>query len=228
MTTQVHLPKISGIYGISEVARYLSVTLPKEDGLLVDAAKLRYWIRTSASSISDPLFPTTKRLITFQDVVSMRMIAVLRAKGISLQKIRDMETWVRHTFDTEWPFAFRPMWVYRSDVFIEFERRLIAATRFGQLAMEFIREWLEEIELDMTFDTHDVANLWTPHSGIQLDPHVQFGEPCVEGTDIPTKAIWSKIKAGDTTETVASVYDLDVTQVQDAIDWERHLADAAA
>ena len=227
MVTQKESRDVLGIYGISEVAKYLSVTLPSNDGPLVGTPRLHYWIRTGATHISDPFFPTTKRLISFQDVISMRLISVLRAEGISLQKVRDMKKWAQSVFQTDWPFAFRPMWIYHSDVFIEFGERLIAATRHGQIALDFIREWLKEIDLDMTFDAEDIASTWTPHEGIILDPYVQFGEPCVQETDVPTKAIWSKIKAGDSIETIASLYDLTIKQVSDAVDWEQHLAKAA-
>lgn len=227
MTVETSHHDVSGIYGISDAARYLSVTLPRVNGQRTDQAKLRYWIRSGASRISEPQFPTTKRLVTFQDVISMRMIAILRAKGIPLPKVRDLERWARSQFSTDWPFAFRPMWAYQSDVFIEFEKQLVAATRFGQLAMDILREWLEEIELDMTFDNKQIAATWTPHKGIELDPHIQFGEPCIHGTDIPTKAIWSKTKAGDSPEFLASLYEVDVSFISDAIDWERHLAAAA-
>ena len=227
MTVETSHHDVLGIYGISDAARYLSVTLPRLNGQRPDPAKLRYWIRSGASRISEPQFPTTKRLITFQDVISMRMIAILRAKNIPLQKVRDLERWARSQFSTDWPFAFRPMWAYQSDVFIEFEKQLVAATRFGQLAMDILREWLDEIELDMTFDSNQVAATWTPQEGIELDPHIQFGDPCIVGTDIPTKAIWSKTKAGDSVELLASLYEVDLSLISDAIDWERQLAEAA-
>lgn len=227
MTSDIRSPKILGIYGISDVARYLRVTMPRDKDLAIGSPKLRYWIRTGASSISDPFFPTTKRLVTFQDVISMRMVTVLRAKGIPLPKVRDMETWMRRFFRTEWPFAFRPMWIYQSDVIIEFEKRLIAATRFGQIAMDFIKEWLEEIDLDMTFDSDDIASTWKPRAGIRIDPNIQFGEPCIEGTSIPTRAIWSKVKAGDNLQLIAGLYDVTINQVNDAKDWEARLAEAA-
>lgn len=119
------------------------------------------------------------------------------------------------------------MWTYASDVFIEFEHELIAATRYGQIAMEFIRQWLEEVNLDMTFDRDDIADSWSPRSGIELNPHIQFGEPCVKGTDIPTKALWSKIRAGDPPSVVASLYEIEESSVRDAVAWEKSLAEAA-
>lgn len=227
MTNKALISKSFGLYGISDVAKYLKVTFPHADDLNISTSKLRYWIQSGASHISDPQFPTSRRLVAFQDVISMRMIAILRAKGIPLSKIRDMETWMRRQYQTDWPFAFRPMWTYQSDVIIEFERQLVAATSAGQIVMEFIREWLEEIKLDMTFDEDDIASTWVPCDGIRLDPDVQFGQPCVNGTGVPTRAIWSKIKAGDIPDLVAQLYDLSVKQVNDAIEWENRLAAAA-
>ena len=51
--------------------------------------------------------------------------------------------------------------------------------------MDFVREWLSKIELDMTFDADDLAATWSPYVGIQIDPTIQLGEPCVDGTPHP-------------------------------------------
>jgi len=172
------------------------------------------------------MFPTRQRFITFLDLVSMRMVAVLRSRGIRLQEIRNTEVWLRREFGLERPFANRDVWTFGSNVFIQFEDHLIAASRFGHIAMQFIKDWLTKVELDMTFDVDDIASSWSPYQDVRLDPEIQFGEPCIDGTRIPTRAIWSKVKAGDTPEIVATLYEINITQVQHAIQWEERLVTA--
>lgn len=226
MTPSNISPRFVGMYGIPEAARYLIVTPPLANGHKLDPSRLRYWIRTSVPRIAPPIYPTRQRLITFLDLVSMRMVAVLRSRGIKLQEIRNTETWLRREFGLEWPFASRDLWTFGSDVFIEFADYLIAASRFGHITMRFIEDWLRKVELDMTFDVDDIASSWSPYNDVCLDPKIQFGEPCIDGTRIPTCAILSKVKAGDAPEIVATLYDVNITQIEHAIQWEERLVTA--
>jgi len=217
-------PSFTGMYGIPEAALYLSKTPPLTNGNSVNPARLRYWIRTSIPQIAPPIFPTRQRLITFLDLVSMRMIAVLRSRNVKLREIRYTERYLKTDFGLKYPFASRQLWTHGSHVFIKFEEHiLLAASKFGQQAMDFIKDWLREVELDMTFDELDLASSWSTYQYICLDPTIQFGAPCIDGTRIPTRSIWNKIKAGDSPDVVAALYDLNITQVQYAIQWEQRI-----
>lgn len=215
--------KFNGIYGIPEVTRYLSVTPPLTNGHRLDSARLRYWIRTSVANTAPPIFPTRYRLVSFQDLVSMRLIAVLRSKNIKLQEIRITESWLREQFGIEWPLASRDLWTFGSDVFIQFSEKLIAASRFGHIAMDFLNDWLSKVDLDMTFDEDNIASSWTPYKDICLNPRIQFGEPCISGTRIPTRAIRSKVTAGDSLEVISMLYGVSIIQIRHATWWEERL-----
>ena len=51
-----------------------------------------------------------------------------------------------------------------------------------------------------------VARSWSPQPGVVLDPAVQFGEPCIRDTRIPTRAVWSLVRGGDSQDLVARAY----------------------
>ena len=82
---------------------------------------------------------------------------------------------------------------------------------------------LNEVELDMTFDSSEIANSWMPYEGINMNPIIQFGEPCIVGTRIPTSSIWSNYTAGDSPKIIAKAHEIDMTLVLDAIHWEKRL-----
>ena len=153
----------------------------------------------------------------------MRLIAVLRSRDVGLADIRDAETWMRRELQIEWPFVSRPLWTYASDVFTEFEGYLVVASRAGQQAMGFLRQWLTEVELDMSFDESDMVSSWLPYEDITIDPKVQIGQPCISDTRIPSRIIWSKLRAGDSIDVVARLYDLTPEQIRHADEWETHL-----
>ncbi len=60
-------------------------------------------------------------------------------------------------------------------------------------------------------------------SGITLRPCVQVGQPCVEGTRIPTRTIWNYVEGGDLREVVAEAFELGILEVERALQWEERL-----
>lgn len=216
-------PVFTGIYGIPEAASYLSNTPPLINGQKVNPAKLRYWIRTSVPHVAPSVFPTRQRLITFLDLVSMRMIVVMRSRNIKLREIREAEDFLRKEFGLEFPFASKPLWTYGSHIYIEFEEHLLSASKYGQKAMDFIKEWLTKVEIDMTFDERDLASSWLLYRSVRINPKIQVGEPCIDRTRIPISSVWSNYLAGDEPITIAKAYNLDISQIEYAIQWERKL-----
>ena len=223
MNLNTIVPSSTGMYGIPEAAIYLSSTPPLTNGNKVNTTRLRYWIRTSVPHVAPSIFPTRQRLITFLDLVSMRMIAILRSRNVTLRHIRNTESWLKKEFNLDHPFATEQLWTCGSDVFVKFSEQLWAASRFGQQAMEFINDWLSKVELDMQFDERHLASSWFPYQNIRLDPAIQFGDPCIDGTRVLTRSIWNKVKAGDSQETVAALHDLTIRQVENAIWWEQRI-----
>ena len=168
------------------------------------------------------------RVIGFHDLVRLRMYAVLRSRGLPIREIRAAEEFARQLTGRPDPFLTEPIWTYGSDVFMRWAERLIAATRAGQLGMEeLLREYLRPVLHGLTFDDDEVAEAWRPHTGVLVNPEIEFGAPCIEGTRVQTEAIWAFRQAGDSVQTLARAYRLDVAQIEDAIGWEGRLAGAA-
>ena len=156
----------------------------------------------------------------------MRLISILRAQGVSLEAIRTSESWLTRVVGIDWPFISKPLWTYSSELFTEFQDKLVVASNHGQQAMDFIREWLEKIDIDLLFDQEDLAYAWLPQEDVRIDPKIQLGKPCLAGTRIPTSTIWNKADAGDSVDVIAGLYGLSVDHVNHALAWERRLVAA--
>jgi uncharacterized protein (DUF433 family) len=109
----------------------------------------------------------------------------------------------------------------------------LSATRQGQYAMDFIKEWLRRLRrpldtgLDLSFrkvNGREVASTWVSYPYVLLNPLIQFGAPCIEGTRIPTAAVWSMFLGGDRPEALAKDYSVPLFKVQSALEWEKKLA----
>ena len=156
----------------------------------------------------------------------MRLISILRAQGVSLEAIRKSESWLRLEVGIDWPFISKPLWTHSSELFTEFQDNLVVASRYGQRAMDFVREWLQKIDIDLLFDQEDLAYAWLPQEDVRIDPKIQLGKPCLAGTRIPTSTIWNKASAGDSVDVIAGLYGLSIDHVNHALAWERRLVAA--
>lgn len=215
--------KFEGIYELPRAAHYLLASRDSQEAYSVGSRQLIRWIRSGLALPSLADVPGRSLLITFEDLVSMRVVAALRAAGVSWPKIRRAETWLRQATRHSRPFATEQLWTERSEVFAEFRDRLVAASRRGQSAMKMVEEYLIPIH-GLRFDASHVAASWEPMSGVLLDPGIQFGAPVVKGTRVPTRAIWDMTEGGDSIEFVANAYRITADEVKQAMTWEDAVA----
>lgn len=214
--------QFDGIYEAPEAARFIAATLSPALPLRISSGKVVRWIRLGLTAPELKEVPGRQLLLTFEDLISMRVIAALRAAGVTFPKIRTAEKWLRFYTGHRSPFATEVLWTERSDVFVELKKQYIAASRFGQYAFTILEEYLIPIH-GLMFDRRGIAISWEPKEAILLDPLVQFGAPCIKGTRIPTRTLWGMIVGGDTMEYVARSYRIAAELVQNAVDWENSL-----
>lgn len=223
MVDEPSTTQFEGIYEVPEAARYLLASQKAKETYRVDSRHLIRWIRHGLALPSLTQVPGREILITFEDLVSMRVIAALRTAGVSFQKIYKAERWLRQHIGKARPFATEVLWTERSEVFAEFTQQLIAASRHGQLAMDLVRDYLIPVH-GLFFGANRMAVKWEPRDKILLHPLIQFGAPCIEGTRVPTRTVWGMVKAGDSVERVSRSFHISQEEVHAAIDWEDSLA----
>ena len=98
----------------------------------------------------------------------------------------------------------------------------------GQLAFQVVvLPLLEPIE----FNDEGMAAIWRPRSEVWINPAVQAGEPCVDGTRVPTGLIARLLPADEdeapSDEDIAEVsgdYRITASQVRAAFEFEFSLA----
>jgi len=217
-----HPTNFEGIYETSEVSHFIATTLRADTPLNITSRKVIYWIRRGLTDRDLVPTPGRELLLTFEDVISMRVIAALRAAGVKFSRIYEAEKWLRKVTGHHRPFATEMLWTEKSDVFIDMKRQLIAASRSGQYAFQILEEYLIPVH-GILFNKQHIAQTWEPYVNILLNPLVQFGAPCIKGTRIPTRTLWGMVMGGDTIEYVTQSYHLTHEQVQNAINWENAL-----
>ena len=214
------LPIFDGIYDVPEAARYLKAASHGDVIYSVSSAKLIRWIRRGVASPELVRVSGTELLIAFEDLISMRVIAALRASGVGWSEISQTERWLRNRTGAKRPFAMEDLWTGQGQIYVDWTQRLLSASRAGQLAFDLLREYLTPVHGLVFSKTTRAATSWEPVAGITLEPQVQFGSPCLKGTRIPTRTVAGMVEAGDSIDWVAEAYGLSSDDVKAACGWE--------
>ena len=82
----ISTPSPQGIYDVPEAARYLRATSHAEELYPVSSRKLIGWIRRGLASPDLSDVEGRELLIEFEDLVSMRVVAALRAGRCELER----------------------------------------------------------------------------------------------------------------------------------------------
>jgi uncharacterized protein (DUF433 family)/DNA-binding transcriptional MerR regulator len=205
-TASVDLDLGTGVYSIPDAAAIVGRSVGH-----ASANQVRYWIR---EGLSESVVVDRSSLMSFQDLVSLEMIARFRWRGVSLQAIRaaDRNLRQRHP-DLRRPFANlvfytdgRNLWTVVGDV--DDPQLLEILGRTDQYAWQ---KAIETFAKEITF-TDGTATSWKPTEWVELNPRIQFGEPVVAGTRVPVRTVVANLEAGTPVE-VAEWYGLSTEQV---------------
>ncbi len=211
-----------GIYDVPEAARILKAAQESSVLYPVPARKLIRWIRMGVADSELTDTPRRDLLLAFEDLVSLRIVAALRAAGVGFPRIHAAEHKLREVTGHRRPFATESLWTDTSHVFADFRGMLLAASKDGQIAMQLMEEYLFPVH-GLTFEG-GVVSSWMPACSVVMRPDIQFGAPCVEGTRIPTRALWNSWRGGDSVELLSTSYGVSAEEVGAAISWEERFA----
>lgn len=213
-------PESRGLYVPRELAGYFRAATPL-DRWAPSPQRLFYWIRRGLIAAEFRDAPAREILATFNDLVTSQAITLLKEAGFPIQKIKQAEAYFADALGISQPFTHRQFWTSGPDIFGRVGERLIAGTRGGQIAMEFMAQWLTPVEAHFAFDpATDRSVAWEPQSHVELRPTVQFGQPCISGTRIPTASIMMYVSGGDPPRFVADFFGITEAEVEAAVAWE--------
>jgi uncharacterized protein (DUF433 family) len=205
-----------GLYGVTELSRYVAYGRDKR----ADPSRTARWLKHGLNPVDHrPRRPD----YSFHDLVSLFVLRELVAAGVKLPAIRKAEGHLRERLELPRPFASVHLKTDGVNVLYqaspEVRDQLTAADLVGQ---EVLAPTIETALRDVLYE-HLVAVRWHPRAHVELNPEVQFGEPCIAGTRIPTAQIAALRKAGDHAEAIAHLYDVPIEAIEQAVRFEREL-----
>jgi len=171
--------------------------------------------------VYDDKFGVRNRLYSFQDLVSLRTIAILRNEHhVSLQELRKVNDWLRAHHDSPW--ASMTFWIVDSHVIFEdlVTGHKIAGSPLGQMPLPIDMQRIAQ-------SVRRQVDQWSQRGPDQIghvsqNRQVVSNAPVLGGTRIPTSAIWAFHEAGYTNAGIIEEYpQLTPEDIQAAIEYEQ-------
>jgi uncharacterized protein (DUF433 family) len=221
------------VYGLAQVDRLL--------GLPGGTAKR--WIEgyTRSGKKYPPVVrvePTGEEIVTWGEFVETRLLMEYREAGVPIVYMRPAVERLREEFHAKYPLAYaRPyldvegrelVRAVQEEVGLERQLRIVVV-RNDQVVLA---DAAERFKRSAQFRHGDgIVETLRPHWEIQeivLDPLRQFGEPTVRRRSVRTEVISEQVRAGDSLDNIAALYDLPRHDVEQALRYELIRAGVAA
>lgn len=188
----------AGIYDLTEAARLV--------GRAADT--IARWVRGAEAlhRVRDA------KILNFLDLISLLVISELVRRRVPKPEIRRGGEYLSRQLDTSYPFAHKDIATAGAALFGKFGDWI-----GGQLAFQdAIREYLKPI----SYGGDDLASAWRPRPRILVNPAIQAGAPCIEGTRVPTLMLAELAESPEDYQQIAGDYRLTVEDVQAAVEYE--------
>lgn len=203
----------AGVYDAREVTRLLA--LPLE-------CVIR-WSAVDGDGRPPVVAPTFDRAFAFVDLVSLAHVGELWRRRVAEEQVRAGVQFLADRTGFDKPLAQRAVveiLATSGNAFIaELDGGWFDVGRGGQGAFsDIVALYLERIE----FDDLGAARSWRPAPHVLLDPHVQAGAPCIEGTRVPT-SVAAAMAETDSVEAVGAELDLAPSLIAAAVEFENRL-----
>jgi uncharacterized protein (DUF433 family) len=213
-------------YTLGQSARYLRIS----------PTTLRSWVigrpypARGGNRFSQPLItrPDERRLeLSFNNLVEAHVLRSLRTRhSVPMSAIRSALDYAESCCDIKRLLLSDELRAAAGTVFLERLGELIDLGRSGQLVItELLRAHLQRIDrnvqgLPMRLFPVSTRGLAGPKV-VVIDPQISFGRPYIAGKGVRTSTIVERLDAGESREVVARDYDLKVSEIDEALLYER-------
>lgn len=211
------------LYTYADASRYLAI--PK--------TTVAYWARggpTTGKNGEQTFYPpvlsvSAKTGLSFFDLVELHVLKALRkVHGVSLDSIRRALGYAENELRIDHLLLRDELKTYGGEVFIKHLDSIVALSKGGQLALkDIIEEYLERVQRN---DELIPIKLYPSFEGVKdrpivINPRVSFGKPTIADTAISTGTIVGRIDAGESLQSVAADYEIDIDLVMSAVKYEK-------
>ncbi|MBC6400596.1 MAG: DUF433 domain-containing protein [Ekhidna sp.] len=220
LTTNYEKPKIGeGVYAVSDIAKILRLPYSKVKYTMETYLKGKFSADIDykyAFEMDDKFYA-----VNFYALIEISVFYLLQDKNVKSKKIMEAHTTLAKVYDTPYPFIKKAVYTDGGQIFFGDDSPMIVADKSLQLAFH---QFLEPYCAKIKFDKSDLATKYYPigkDKHVVVKPENQFGQPVIEGTNIIPEVIYDLYSGGDSINLIASLYDLSIEQISDAIEYAK-------
>jgi uncharacterized protein (DUF433 family) len=162
----------------------------------------------------------------FRDLIELRFVKALMDHGLGLKTIRNCLEYARECVKDDRPFSTRRFRTDGRTIFLESAERTGEAELLDLKNRQYVlKQIIERTFKDLDID-NDIVVRWRPYSGkntIVIDPQRAFGQPIASASGVPTVALADAVKAEKSFDRVSYLYDVPVSVIRDAVNFENSL-----
>ncbi len=217
MNTLFHKQQLgAGIYTIPDISKLLGLPQFKVRRYLSE-----YWDERLGKKLFNESYSWSTgnnvKAVNFYTLIELYTCFHLQELGVSTRQILKSRIAIAKDLQMPYPFASAKLLSDGKKIWYEFKDSIVNADGSKQTDfVEFIRQFANKIE----FNSSKIAERFWPagrNSDVVVDPHHQFGQPVLNGTNINAEVIFSMYESGEPIDALGILYDLTRKQVNDAI-----------
>jgi uncharacterized protein (DUF433 family) len=219
-------PKLgNGIYTVPDMAAILGIPYSKALRWIN-----KFW-NDRFGSVYDHSYSWSvdqTKAVNFHTLIELYIFYELSQAGVQSKEILQAHELLSKEYDTYYPFANKLILkgIRTDGKKILFEQRdgsIHTIDAAKQFKLGFIREFFKNLE----FDNDYLAIRFWPmgkEKSIVCDPHHQFGQPIIKGTNILSEILYKMYLANEPIDFIASVYEVSIQRVKHAIEFHKKAA----
>ena len=168
------------------------------------------------------------KAVNFHTLIELYTFFLLSRAGVTSKELLNAHEILSDQFETYYPFATKKvLGGLKTDgkkvLFQQPNGSIYTVDVTLQFKLSFIKEFFKNLD----FDTDTLASRFWPRgkeNGIVCDPHHQFGQPTVTGTNIQSEALYRMYLAKEPIKFIAALYELSPDKIKHAIDFHKSVA----
>jgi len=218
-TTISHKKQLgAGIYTVADISKFLNIP-----GYKVRRYLNNYWNDKLGRKLFNDTYSWSVdnkiKAVNFYTLIELYTCFALQELGVRPQEILKSRFAMAKDLKIPYPFASGKLLTDGNKIWYEFKDSIVKADGSKQTDfVEFIRQFATKID----FNSNKIAERFWPagkNSNVVINPHNQFGQPVLSGTNINVEVIYSMYESGEPVDSIGILYDLSDKQINDAINF---------
>lgn len=210
-----------GIYTTTELSRILRIPYHKLNRWID-----RYWDGELGKEFEQNYSWKTEnsKAVGFHTLIEFYVFISLSEAGVKTRAVLNAHKELSKIFKTPFPFAHKDVTKnIKTDgkkIFLKAKNSVITLDGSKQLNLDLLDLFFKNLEFDM----HNLAIRFWPlgkKKNVVIDPKRKFGHPILDKSNVYPETIYNLYKGKESKDYIAYLYDLDLKQVNDAIEYCR-------